>query len=73
MSLYRNGKTAQHGDLDQQIWGTPEIISHLSSLFELRAGDMIVTGTPAGVGPVAVGDKLAASTEGVGPLPVNVI
>ena len=73
INLHRNGKAAQHGDLDQQIWDVPEIIVYLSSLFELKAGDVIMTGTPAGVGSVAVGDKLEASIERVGHLTVTVV
>src|SRR5690606_32142212 len=51
-----NGSERQRGDLADQIWSVPEIISNLSNLVELKAGDLIMTGTPAGVGPVAKGD-----------------
>ena len=46
-----NGKMAQEGDLNQMIWKVPEAISYLSGLFRLAPGDLIMTGTPAGVGP----------------------
>lgn len=72
ITLLRNGGLVQSGDLSQQIWRVPEMISCLSSLFELKAGDVILTGTPAGVGPVVVGDRLEAEIEGVGRLDVTV-
>jgi len=50
----------------------PEIIGHLSGLFELKAGDLIFTGTPAGVGPVKRGDRLHGTIEGVGELRISV-
>ncbi|MGF1621426.1 MAG: fumarylacetoacetate hydrolase family protein [Rhodomicrobiaceae bacterium] len=61
-----NGETKQDGDIAQMIWKTPEIIASLSRLFELRAGDLIMTGTPAGVGPVQRGDRLHGGVDGVG-------
>ena len=67
-----NGTTRQRGDLSQMIWSVPEIIAHLSGLFELKAGDLIYTGTPAGVGPVQRGDALQASIAGIGQLKVSV-
>src|SRR3954471_19335003 len=67
-----NGTLRQRGDLSQMIWSVPEIIAHLSGLFELRAGDLIYTGTPAGVGPVQRGDALKGSIAGVGTLSVSV-
>ena len=61
-----NGSERQRGDLADQIWSVPEIISNLSSLVELKAGDLIMTGTPAGVGPVAKGDVLEGEIAGIG-------
>ena len=58
-----NGRRVQSGDLDQMIWKVPEIIAHLSRLFTLEAGDLIFTGTPAGVGPVQRGDKLVGGID----------
>jgi fumarylpyruvate hydrolase len=55
------------------IWKVPEMISYLSEYFELAAGDVILSGTPSGVGPVAKGDTLDASIEGVGQFTVKVI
>lgn len=68
-----NGETRQSGDLNQMIWKTPEIISELSKLFELAAGDIIMTGTPAGVARVQKGDRLHAHIEGLGDLQLQVV
>lgn len=68
-----NGETRQRGDLDQMIWKIPEMISTLSGLFTLQAGDLILTGTPSGVGPVQRGDKLHGHVEGVGDLKMAVV
>ncbi len=67
-----NGETRQLGDLSQLIWKVPEVIAFLSRLFVLRPGDLIMTGTPAGVGPVTRGDRLHGHIEGVGDLKVDV-
>jgi fumarylpyruvate hydrolase len=72
IALDVNGTKRQRGDLSQMIWSVPEIIAHLSGLFELKAGDLIYTGTPAGVGPVQRGDLLKGSIAGVGTLSVSV-
>ena len=66
-----NGDTRQEGDLDQQIWKVPETIAYLSTLVELRPGDLIMTGTPAGVGRVDPGDRLEGHIDGVGDLRVT--
>ncbi|MGV3553443.1 fumarylacetoacetate hydrolase family protein [Rhizobium sp.] len=60
-----NGAVRQTGDLDQMIWKVPEMISYLSRLFTLRAGDLIFSGTPAGVGPIVAGNVMVAHVEGV--------
>lgn len=67
-----NGEIRQEGDLNQLIWKIPEVIAHLSSLFTLAPGDIIMTGTPAGVGPVQRGDHLHGHVEGVGDFEVTV-
>ncbi len=61
-----NGEVRQRGDLSEQIWDVAEAISYLSGFVTLRAGDIIMTGTPAGVGAVVAGDVLEGSIEGVG-------
>jgi fumarylpyruvate hydrolase len=69
--LKQNGVVKQDGDLQQMIWNVPEIINQLSQQVALAAGDVILTGTPAGVGALAVGDKLECEVEGVGKLTVT--
>jgi fumarylpyruvate hydrolase len=66
-----NGQTKQQGDLAMQIWSVPEQINYLSNLITLQPGDLIFSGTPAGVGPVKAGDKLEGHVDGVGELIVN--
>ena len=66
-----NGEPRQQGDLAQQIWKVPETIAYLSTLIELRAGDLIMTGTPKGVGRVEPGDRLEGHIDGVGDLTVT--
>lgn len=68
-----NGETRQQGDLDQLLWKVPEAISYLSGLFALQPGDLIFTGTPAGVGPVQRGDTLHGHIDGIGDLEVRVV
>jgi fumarylpyruvate hydrolase len=68
-----NGERRQTGDLDQLIWKVPEMVSYLSALFRLARGDLIMSGTPAGVGPVKRGDVLRGHVEGVGDLEVLVV
>ena len=68
-----NGELRQQGNLDQMIWKVPEVISQLSRLFRLRAGDLIMTGTPSGVGSVSIGDTLQGGIEGVGELHTRVV
>jgi fumarylpyruvate hydrolase len=60
-----NGEPRQEGDLSELIWSVPEIIAELSTLFELAAGDLIFTGTPAGVGPLKPGDRIEGGIEGI--------
>ncbi len=63
-----NGEARQDADLAQMIWDVPHIIAYLSQVFELAAGDLILTGTPAGVGPIKSGDTLVGSIAGLGTL-----
>ena len=60
-----NGETRQQSDVSEMIWGVSEIIAELSTLFELKAGDLIYTGTPAGVGPLKPGDRIECGVEGL--------
>jgi fumarylpyruvate hydrolase len=68
-----NGAVKQQGDLNQMIWKVPEMIAILSGLFELQPGDLIFSGTPAGVGAVKRGDVLEGTVEGVAELKVRVV
>ncbi|CAN7352193.1 fumarylacetoacetate hydrolase family protein [Pararhizobium sp. LjRoot235] len=68
-----NGDRKQHGDLNQMIWKVPEIIAELSTFFTLAAGDIIMTGTPSGVGSVSRGDVISCGIDGVATLTVTVI
>ena len=72
ISLSINGDERQRGDVNQMIWKIPEVISKLSELFVLQPGDLIYTGTPAGVGPVDTGDKVEAQIEKVGGLNIEI-
>jgi fumarylpyruvate hydrolase len=71
--LKLNGRAVQDGDLNQLIWKVPETIAYLSRLFVLAPGDIIMTGTPAGVGPVKRGDLLEGHIDRVGDLSVRVV
>jgi fumarylpyruvate hydrolase len=68
-----NGEKRQEGDLNQLIWKVPEAIAYLSILFRLAPGDLIMTGTPAGVGAVQRGDKLHGHIDGIGELNVAIV
>lgn len=68
-----NGETRQEGDLADLIWSLPEMIAYISRLFELKAGDLIMTGTPSGVGAVKKGDVMEGGVDGVGEIKVKVV
>jgi len=72
IALKVNGAVKQEGDLSQMIWNVPETIWKLSEMVELAAGDVIMTGTPAGVGALVPGDKIEGEIEGVGTLKVSI-
>ena len=73
LRLTVNGETRQSGDLNQMIWKVPEMIAYLSRYFTLAPGDVILSGTPAGVGPVQRGDIMEATIQGLEPLKVSVV
>lgn len=68
-----NGQVRQDGDLSAMMWKVPEIVANLSTLVRLEAGDLIYTGTPAGVGPLVRGDRLEAAVAGVGALRARIV
>ena len=72
IALTVNDEIRQEGDMNQMIWKVPEIVAYLSEYFELAAGDVILSGTPAGVGPVERGDTMIAEAEGLGSIAVSV-
>lgn len=72
LALTVNGETRQKGNLNQMIWKVPEMIAYLSEYFELAAGDVIQSGTPAGVGPVEKDDVMVLTIDGLGKLRVKV-
>ena len=72
VELKVNGEVRQQGDLNQMIWKVPEMISYLSEYFELAPGDVILSGTPSGVGPVSIGDKMELTIDALGTLTVTV-
>jgi len=72
IELRVNGQTKQSADTSQLIHSVPAVIAHLSQYYHLEPGDLIYTGTPEGVGPVKVGDRLEGSIEGVGTIAVQV-
>lgn len=71
VTLSVNGVAKQTGDLADMIWSVPEIIAHLSKFYRLEPGDLIYTGTPAGVGPVVQGDVLIGRIDGLEDLTVT--
>lgn len=73
IELLVNGEVRQTGDMNQMIWKVPEMISYLSENFELAPGDVIMSGTPSGVGPVARGDTMVVTIEGLADLTVKVV
>jgi fumarylpyruvate hydrolase len=73
ITLAVNGAERQRGDLADQIWSVPETIAYLSRYVALHAGDLIMTGTPAGVGAVVRGDVLEGHIAGIGPVSTVIV
>ncbi|MGE8047012.1 fumarylacetoacetate hydrolase family protein [Pseudomonas monteilii] len=71
--LQVEGADRQRSDIDKLIWSVPETIAYLSRFFELQPGDLIMTGTPEGVGPVVAGELMVGGVDGLGELDVRVI
>lgn len=68
-----DGETRQDSNIDGLIWSVPETIEHLSGLWELQAGDLIYSGTPAGVGPVVAGETMTGGVDGVGEIEIRIV
>ena len=73
ITLDVDGAERQRGDLSEMIWSVPEQVALLSTYFELHPGDLILTGTPSGVGPVARGQTMTARIDGVGAIALKVV
>jgi fumarylpyruvate hydrolase len=72
ITLAKNDETKQDAPLSEMIWSLPELIADLSRMYHLAPGDLIYTGTPAGVGPVAPGDRLEGRVEGLEPVTLEI-
>jgi fumarylpyruvate hydrolase len=67
-----NEETRQNADLNQLIWPVADVIAQLSQLFVLQPGDLVFTGTPAGVGPLRPGDRVRGGIDGVGEISIQI-
>ena len=67
-----NGEVKQDATLEELIWKLDEIVMDLSKFYHLRPGDLIMTGTPAGVGPVVAGDKITGGIDGLDPIALTI-
>lgn len=72
ISLRVGDETRQDACLSDLVWSVPELVAHLSSFYHLMPGDLIFTGTPAGVGPVAPGDVIRGEIEGLTPVELTI-
>ena len=72
VTTYLNGDVKQDGTTRDLIFDIPTLVAHISSVMTLLPGDVILTGTPEGVGPMEVGDEVEVSVEGLGSL-TNVV
>jgi fumarylpyruvate hydrolase len=73
ISLAVNGTVKQSSDLDKMIWSVAEQIAKLSEAFELKAGDIIYSGTPENVGPVVKGDVLLCKLQGLPDMSIKIV
>ena len=72
IALARNGETRQDATLDEMVWSVPQLLAALARYYTLQPGDLLFTGTPAGVGPVAPGDVLAGTIDGLEPVSLTI-
>lgn len=68
-----NDEIRQNADLNELIWSVPEAIAELSTFFTLVPGDLIFTGTPAGVGPLQAGDKVTGGIDGIDEIAITIV
>ena len=73
IALSVNGKVKQDGEIADMIWSVEEVLVEAGKLWKLEAGDLVFTGTPEGVGPIARGDLVEGSVDGVGSLSFRVV
>lgn len=73
IALSVNGEARQQGDLNQMIWKVPEMIAYLSRFYDISGGDIIMSGTPAGVGAVKRGDVMVGEVQQLGSFTVTVV
>ena len=67
-----NDEIRQNADLDELVWSVPEAIAELSTFFTLVPGDLIFTGTPAGVGPIEAGDRVTGGIDGIDEITITI-
>lgn len=72
IALTQNGAVKQDARLSDLIWSVPELIADLSKFYHLAPGDLLYTGTPAGVGPIAPGDRLVGTIDGLDPVELGI-
>lgn len=73
IELLQNETVKQAADIADLIWSVPELLANLSTFVRLEPGDLVFTGTPAGVGPCVAGDRLTARVEGIGAVSVEIV
>ena len=73
IELFVNGKQRQSGNSNQMIFPPGELIAYISSIFTLEKGDIILTGTPSGVGPLSSGDDILGIIENIGEIQFKVM
>lgn len=67
-----NGESRQDATLEELVWSCEEVVMHLSKYYHLGPGDVVMTGTPAGVGPVSAGDKITGGVDGLAPITLSI-
>ena len=73
IQLTVNGTLQQNARLSEMVWDLPSLLRHLGSLYRLGPGDIVMTGTPAGVGPVVPGDKIEGRIDGLAPVALSIV